>query len=64
MNSQRVLVTAGAAGIGREIVRPFTAGGAAVFVCDLSLLLSTRSPVNSGGKTANARIVWRRAERQ
>lgn len=35
MNSQRVLVTAGAAGIGREIVRAFAAGGAAVFVCDI-----------------------------
>ena len=35
MDDQRVLVTAGAAGIGREIVRAFAAGGAAVFVCDL-----------------------------
>jgi len=35
MNSQRVLVTAGAAGIGREIVRAFAAAGAAVFVCDI-----------------------------
>ena len=35
MNSQRVLVTAGAAGIGREIVRAFAAGGATVFVCDI-----------------------------
>lgn len=32
---QRVLVTAGAAGIGREIVRAFAAGGAKVFVCDI-----------------------------
>src|SRR6516164_3035337 len=36
MDHQRVLVTAGAAGIGREIVRAFAAGGAAVFVCDVS----------------------------
>jgi len=33
--SQRVLVTAGAAGIGREIVRAFAATGAKVFVCDI-----------------------------
>jgi NAD(P)-dependent dehydrogenase (short-subunit alcohol dehydrogenase family) len=33
--SQRVLVTAGASGIGREIVRAFYQGGAAVFVCDV-----------------------------
>ena len=32
---QRVLVTAGASGIGREIVRAFTANGAEVFVCDI-----------------------------
>lgn len=32
---QRVLVTAGAAGIGREIVRAFAATGAAVFTCDI-----------------------------
>lgn len=33
--AQRVLVTAGASGIGREIARTFAANGAAVFVCDL-----------------------------
>ncbi|MDE3109395.1 MAG: SDR family oxidoreductase [Acidobacteriota bacterium] len=33
--AQRVLVTAGASGIGREIVRAFAASGAAVFVCDI-----------------------------
>lgn len=33
--AQRVLVTAGASGIGREIVRAFAANGAAVFVCDI-----------------------------
>ena len=32
---QRVLVTAGASGIGREIVRAFAAQGARVFVCDI-----------------------------
>ena len=33
--SQRVLVTAGAAGIGREIARAFMETGAKVFVCDI-----------------------------
>jgi NAD(P)-dependent dehydrogenase (short-subunit alcohol dehydrogenase family) len=33
--SQRVLVTAGATGIGREIARAFAATGASVFVCDI-----------------------------
>jgi NAD(P)-dependent dehydrogenase (short-subunit alcohol dehydrogenase family) len=32
---QRVLITAGAAGIGREFARAFAATGARVFVCDL-----------------------------
>jgi NAD(P)-dependent dehydrogenase (short-subunit alcohol dehydrogenase family) len=33
--NQRVLVTAGACGIRREIARPFAANGAALFVCDV-----------------------------
>ncbi len=33
---QRVLVTAGAAGIGKEIARAFAANGAAVCVCDIN----------------------------
>lgn len=33
--NQRVLVTAGASGIGREIARAFAAGGARLFVCDI-----------------------------
>jgi NAD(P)-dependent dehydrogenase (short-subunit alcohol dehydrogenase family) len=33
--NQRVLITAGAAGIGREIARAFAAAGAKVFVCDI-----------------------------
>jgi short-subunit dehydrogenase involved in D-alanine esterification of teichoic acids len=32
---QRVLVNAGACGIGREIARPFPAIGAALYVCDV-----------------------------
>ncbi len=34
MTKQRALVTAGAAGIGRQIAEAFAANGAAVFVCD------------------------------
>jgi NAD(P)-dependent dehydrogenase (short-subunit alcohol dehydrogenase family) len=37
MDNQRVLVTAGAAGIGREIARAFAANGAKVFVCDIDV---------------------------
>jgi NAD(P)-dependent dehydrogenase (short-subunit alcohol dehydrogenase family) len=33
--TQRVLITAGASGIGREIARAFAANGAKVFVCDI-----------------------------
>jgi NAD(P)-dependent dehydrogenase (short-subunit alcohol dehydrogenase family) len=32
---QRVLITAGAAGIGREFARAFATSGAGVFVCDI-----------------------------
>jgi NAD(P)-dependent dehydrogenase (short-subunit alcohol dehydrogenase family) len=35
MTRQRVLITAGASGIGREIARAFLATGAGVFVCDV-----------------------------
>src|SRR4051812_25207232 len=34
--AQRVLITAGAAGIGKEIARTFVANGAAVCVCDIN----------------------------
>jgi NAD(P)-dependent dehydrogenase (short-subunit alcohol dehydrogenase family) len=33
--TRRVLVTAGASGIGRAIARAFAANGAKVFVCDI-----------------------------
>ena len=32
--SQRVLITAGASGIGRDMARAFATNGAKVFVCD------------------------------
>lgn len=35
--NQRVVITAGASGIGREIVRAFAASGASVFVCDIDV---------------------------
>lgn len=35
MEKQRVLITAGAGGIGRAIARAFVANGASVFVCDI-----------------------------
>lgn len=33
--NQRVLITAGASGIRRELARAFAANGAKVFVCDI-----------------------------
>ncbi len=36
MSKQRVLITAGATGIGREIARAFVESGASVFVCDIN----------------------------
>src|SRR5579862_4884777 len=42
---QRVLITAGAAGIGREFARAFAAAGAKVFVCDID-----RSALDAIGK--------------
>ena len=35
--SQRVLITAYASGIGREMARAFAANGASVFVCDIDV---------------------------
>jgi NAD(P)-dependent dehydrogenase (short-subunit alcohol dehydrogenase family) len=33
---QRVLITAGASGIGKEVARQFAANGATVCVCDIN----------------------------
>jgi short-subunit dehydrogenase involved in D-alanine esterification of teichoic acids len=35
MTAQRVMITAGASGIGLAAARAFTQAGAAVFVCDI-----------------------------
>lgn len=50
--TQRVLVTAGAAGIGKEIARAFAANGAKVCVCDINVkALQTAANEISGLKT-------------
>ena len=55
MTKQRVPVTAGAAGIGREIAGAFMANGAAVFVCDIDAKpLANTSAELAGVKTACA----------
>ncbi len=52
MTKQRVLVTAGASGIGRHIAEAFVAKGAAVFVCDIDAkLLDATSAQLAGVKT-------------
>lgn len=64
--NQKVLVTAGAAGSGLEIVKAFAATGATVFVCDINETalkeLSTASPIVSDGKTVNSFLTWKRVE--
>lgn len=53
MNRQRVLVTAGAGGIGRAVARAFAAKGADVFVCDLDAAgLESLAREVAGVKTA------------
>jgi len=52
MTTQRVLITAGASGIGRHIAEAFVANGATVFVCDLdSKALDAASTDLAGIKT-------------
>jgi NAD(P)-dependent dehydrogenase (short-subunit alcohol dehydrogenase family) len=59
---QRVLITAGAAGIGREFARAFAAAGAKVFVCDIdkSALEAIRKEIP--GLIAKAYDMARRAD--
>lgn len=53
MHPQRVLVTAGASGIGREIARAFSTAGAKVFVLDLDAdALAALASVTPGIQTA------------
>src|SRR5690349_7611785 len=59
--TQRVLVTAGASGIGREIVRAFAADGAAVFVCDIdSKALGVLTREVAGVKTGTCDVANRK----
>jgi NAD(P)-dependent dehydrogenase (short-subunit alcohol dehydrogenase family) len=60
--SQRVLITAGAAGIGREFVRAFSANHAKVFVCDVDETALARIGKEIPGLTARRCDMSSRAE--
>ena len=62
MNDQRVLVTAGAAGIGREIARAFAANGAKVFVCDIDVKMLEALAQEIKGLVTNVCDVSKRAD--
>jgi len=62
MNDQRVLVTAGAAGIGREIARAFAANGAKVFVCDIDVKMLDALAQEIKGLVTNVCDVSKRAD--
>ncbi len=62
MNNQRVLVTAGAAGIGREIARAFAANGAKVFVCDIDVKMLEALAQEIKGLVTNVCDVSKRAD--
>jgi len=60
--SQRVLITAGAAGIGREFARAFAANGAKVFVCDIDEKSLAATAKEIPGITARRYDIGSRAE--
>src|SRR5256885_6816913 len=62
MNDERVLVTAGAAGIGREIARAFAANGAKVFVCDIDVKMLDALAQEIKGLVTNVCDVSKRAD--
>jgi NAD(P)-dependent dehydrogenase (short-subunit alcohol dehydrogenase family) len=59
---QRVLITAGAAGIGREFARAFAATGAKVFVCDIDQMALAALAQEIPGLIARPYDMARRAE--
>lgn len=59
---QRVLITAAAAGIGREFARAFAATGASVFVCDIDLEALEAIAKEMPGVIARACDLARRAD--
>ncbi len=60
MNTRRIMITAGASGIGRETARAFAQTGAAVFVCDIDEAgLSRLAAEIPGLKTAPCNIADR-----
>jgi NAD(P)-dependent dehydrogenase (short-subunit alcohol dehydrogenase family) len=60
--SQRVLITAGASGIGREFARAFAAQGAKVYVCDIDEVGLASLAKEIPGLTAKRRDMGSRAE--
>jgi NAD(P)-dependent dehydrogenase (short-subunit alcohol dehydrogenase family) len=61
-NPQRVLVTAGASGIGRAIVQAFTARGSQVHVCDIDEAALTDLRSASPGVTTSLCDIGKRAD--
>src|ERR1700731_388169 len=59
---QRVLITAGAAGIGREFARAFAATGSSVFVCDIDTAALETIAKEIPGLIAKACDMSRRAD--
>jgi len=59
---QRVLVTAGASGIGREIAKAFAASGASVFVCDIDAKALTAIAAEISGLKTGLCDVSKRAD--